>query len=157
MDGTQLPDYNRCVAIVTAAALAEMRRPGLLALSLPVAVGFAFRFIGSLQGRASRRRALGMGRDTDRQAAVHISRSPFPDGLRANAPQQVSGQPTQIAAENFRKKLAKKLKQNSGLQQRQLSSAVHRIVEDGTAIIHALSMLLTGQRCEPEPDELEQL
>ena len=51
MDGSQKPDYTRCVAIVTAAALAEMRKPGLLALTLPIAVGFVFRFVGSLQGR----------------------------------------------------------------------------------------------------------
>ena len=54
-------------------------------------------------------------------------------------------------------KLKQKLKQNSGLQQRQLSSAIERIVEDGRAIIHALSVLLTGQRCEPELEETEQL
>ena len=49
MDGTQKPDYARCVAIVTKASLSEMKRPGLLALSLPVTVGFTFRCIGSLQ------------------------------------------------------------------------------------------------------------
>eukprot|EP01043_Picozoa_sp_COSAG02_P032318 COSAG02_NODE_2154_length_9654_cov_5.613919_3_plen_1108_part_00 len=55
------------------------------------------------------------------------------------------------------KTLVQELKQNSGLQQRQLSSTLHRIVEAGTAIVHALSMLLTGHRCEPEPDDTEQL
>ena len=49
MDGTQKPDYARCVAIVTKAALSEMRKPGALALLFPIAVGFCFRFLGSLQ------------------------------------------------------------------------------------------------------------
>jgi len=51
MDGSQKPDYARCVAIVTAAALQEMKRPGALALGFPIAVGFAFRFLGSYSGR----------------------------------------------------------------------------------------------------------
>jgi H(+)-translocating pyrophosphatase len=51
MDGSQKPDYARCVAIVTAAALTEMRKPGLLAVSLPILVGFVFRLIGAMQGR----------------------------------------------------------------------------------------------------------
>jgi len=51
MDGTQKPDYNRCVAIVTAAALKEMRKPGALALCFPITVGFVFRIVGSLQGK----------------------------------------------------------------------------------------------------------
>ena len=51
LDGSQKPDYNRCVAIVTKAALSEMQKPGALALGLPVTVGFAFRLIGKLQGR----------------------------------------------------------------------------------------------------------
>ena len=49
MDGSQKPDYARCVGIVTKAALSEMRKPGALALFLPIATGFVFRFIGSLQ------------------------------------------------------------------------------------------------------------
>jgi Na+/H+-translocating membrane pyrophosphatase len=49
MDGSQKPDYNRCVSIVTKAALQEMKKPGLLALGVPISVGFAFRLIGSLQ------------------------------------------------------------------------------------------------------------
>ena len=51
MDGTQKPDYARCVAIVTEAALQEMKKPGLLALTFPIAVGFVFRFLGSFSGR----------------------------------------------------------------------------------------------------------
>ena len=30
MEGTQQPDYTRCVAIVAAASLKEMQKPGLL-------------------------------------------------------------------------------------------------------------------------------
>jgi inorganic pyrophosphatase len=45
------PDYKSCVAIVTKAALIEMRAPAFLATCLPVIVGLTFRFIGSLTGR----------------------------------------------------------------------------------------------------------
>jgi K(+)-stimulated pyrophosphate-energized sodium pump len=40
--GTSKPDYARCVAIVTAAAQRELIGPGILAIALPVAVGFGF-------------------------------------------------------------------------------------------------------------------
>merc|ERR1711871_186417 len=40
------PDYQRCVAIVTQAALREMRFPGILAVLMPVTCGLAFRWIG---------------------------------------------------------------------------------------------------------------
>jgi K(+)-stimulated pyrophosphate-energized sodium pump len=43
MAGTSKPDYARCVAIVTGAALKEMVVPGLLAVGLPVTVGLIFR------------------------------------------------------------------------------------------------------------------
>ena len=43
MAGTSKPDYGRCVSIVTGAALKEMILPGLLAVSLPIAVGLIFR------------------------------------------------------------------------------------------------------------------
>ena len=43
MDGTDKPDYDACVAIVTREALKEMVWPALLALLLPVAVGFGFK------------------------------------------------------------------------------------------------------------------
>ncbi len=36
------PDYDRCVAISTKAAIREMILPGLMALTVPVIVGFAF-------------------------------------------------------------------------------------------------------------------
>ncbi len=40
MQGTETPDYGRCVEIVTAAAQKELLGPGVLAIALPVAVGF---------------------------------------------------------------------------------------------------------------------
>jgi K(+)-stimulated pyrophosphate-energized sodium pump len=42
MEGTVKPDYARCVAIVTAAAQKELLGPGILAIALPIAVGFGF-------------------------------------------------------------------------------------------------------------------
>lgn len=39
MEGTKKPDYKRCVAISTRAALKEMLAPGLIAILTPVAVG----------------------------------------------------------------------------------------------------------------------
>jgi K(+)-stimulated pyrophosphate-energized sodium pump len=39
MEGTSLPDYERCVDISTKAALKEMIAPGLLAIIAPIAVG----------------------------------------------------------------------------------------------------------------------
>ena len=42
MAGTSKPNYGRCVAIVTAAAQRELLGPGILAIALPVAVGFGF-------------------------------------------------------------------------------------------------------------------
>jgi len=49
MAGTDKPDYARCVDIVTAGALKEMVAPGLLAVLAPVAVGFAFKYLGSAE------------------------------------------------------------------------------------------------------------
>ena len=46
--GKAQPDYARCVSIVTEAALAETRLPGLLAVGSPVMVGMLFRFIGEI-------------------------------------------------------------------------------------------------------------
>ncbi|MDO5717857.1 MAG: sodium-translocating pyrophosphatase [Tissierellia bacterium] len=40
MEGTQKPDYKRCVDISTAAALRQMVIPGLLAVVVPVGIGF---------------------------------------------------------------------------------------------------------------------
>jgi len=42
MAGTSKPDYARCVAIVTSAAQRELLSPGILAIALPIAVGFGF-------------------------------------------------------------------------------------------------------------------
>ncbi|MDR0596423.1 MAG: sodium-translocating pyrophosphatase [Clostridiales Family XIII bacterium] len=39
MEGTSLPDYERCVDISTKAALKEMIAPGLLAIAAPIVVG----------------------------------------------------------------------------------------------------------------------
>ena len=54
MEGTSKPDYARCVNIVTGAALKEMVVPGVLAVSLPVAVGLIFRhFSASYQANSA--------------------------------------------------------------------------------------------------------
>lgn len=42
MDGSGKPEYDKCVAISTQAAIKEMILPGALALIVPVIVGFAF-------------------------------------------------------------------------------------------------------------------
>lgn len=42
MDGTATPEYDKCVAISTEASIREMIAPGLIALIVPVLVGFAF-------------------------------------------------------------------------------------------------------------------
>jgi len=47
MNGTQKPDYNSCVSIVTQAALREMVAPGLVATIVPLSVGVFFRFTSS--------------------------------------------------------------------------------------------------------------
>ncbi|MGB7189242.1 MAG: sodium-translocating pyrophosphatase [Acidobacteriaceae bacterium] len=47
MEGTSLPDYGRCVRIVTGAALKEMVLPGLLVVVMPLCIGLIFRHFGS--------------------------------------------------------------------------------------------------------------
>ncbi|RPD46886.1 sodium-translocating pyrophosphatase [Hymenobacter sediminis] len=42
MEGTGRPEYEKCVAISTQAAIREMMLPGAIALVVPVIVGFAF-------------------------------------------------------------------------------------------------------------------
>ncbi len=42
MAGTSKPNYAACVSIVTAAAQRELLAPGILAISLPILVGFGF-------------------------------------------------------------------------------------------------------------------
>jgi hypothetical protein len=45
------PDYQKCVALVTLAALREMRFPGLLCIVTPIVVGVTFRFVGEATNR----------------------------------------------------------------------------------------------------------
>jgi len=54
MDGTQMPDYARCVDISTKAALKEMVLPGVLAVVAPLIVGFMLgaESLGGLLGGA---------------------------------------------------------------------------------------------------------
>ncbi len=47
MAGTSRPDYGRAVDITAKAALREMILPGILAVSMPIAVGLLFRFTRS--------------------------------------------------------------------------------------------------------------
>lgn len=42
LTGHDKPDYGRCVSLVTAAAQRELLGPGILAICLPIAVGFGF-------------------------------------------------------------------------------------------------------------------
>ncbi|EQC35017.1 V-type H(+)-translocating pyrophosphatase [Saprolegnia diclina VS20] len=51
MEYKQKPDYRTCVALVTKAALKQMRLPGLLAVLMPVAVGLVFRVVGAYQNK----------------------------------------------------------------------------------------------------------
>lgn len=46
------PNYERCVGLVTKAALYEMQFPGLVCVCIPVIVGFIFRLIGEYQGNS---------------------------------------------------------------------------------------------------------
>ena len=45
------PDYQKCVELVTQAALREMRFPGLLCVITPIVIGVIFRFVGESSGR----------------------------------------------------------------------------------------------------------
>lgn len=40
------PDYEKCVSLVTAASLREMRFPGLICVATPIVVGVIFRIVG---------------------------------------------------------------------------------------------------------------
>eukprot|EP01029_Cantina_marsupialis_P018487 TRINITY_DN425014_c0_g1_i1.p1 TRINITY_DN425014_c0_g1~~TRINITY_DN425014_c0_g1_i1.p1 ORF type:complete len:804 (-),score=231.23 TRINITY_DN425014_c0_g1_i1:196-2607(-) len=51
LEGLVKPDYNRCILIVTKAALREMRFPGLLAAISPLVVGAIGRVLASLTGQ----------------------------------------------------------------------------------------------------------
>ena len=46
LQGTSRPDYRRCVDIVTVGALKQMVLPGVIAVTMPVAVGVIFRLFG---------------------------------------------------------------------------------------------------------------
>lgn len=50
MDYKEKPDYGRCVAIVAAASLKEMIKPGALAIISPIVVGVLFRTLGYYTG-----------------------------------------------------------------------------------------------------------
>lgn len=50
MTGEQRPEYAKCVDIVSADALKQMVKPGLLVVLMPIAVGLLFRMIGSYKG-----------------------------------------------------------------------------------------------------------
>jgi inorganic pyrophosphatase len=47
----EMPDYARCVSIVAASALREMKKPGLLAVGAPIVVGVTFRIFGKATGQ----------------------------------------------------------------------------------------------------------
>jgi K(+)-stimulated pyrophosphate-energized sodium pump len=51
MEGTVKPDYGRCVDIVAVGSLKAMIIPGVLAVGMPVAVGFLFRYFQGTYGR----------------------------------------------------------------------------------------------------------
>ncbi|HZT44288.1 MAG TPA: sodium-translocating pyrophosphatase [Chthonomonadaceae bacterium] len=53
MAGTSKPDYARCVAISTAAAQKELLGPGILAICLPILVGFGLGFRSPDRGAAA--------------------------------------------------------------------------------------------------------
>ena len=46
LQGTVKPDYRRCVDIVTVGALKQMVLPGVIAVTMPIAVGLVFRAFG---------------------------------------------------------------------------------------------------------------
>ena len=46
------PDYQKCVSLVTEAALREMQFPALVCVATPIVVGLVFRFIGEGSDRA---------------------------------------------------------------------------------------------------------
>ena len=47
----ETPDYARCVSIVAASALREMKKPGLLAVCAPIFVGVSFKYFGLMTGQ----------------------------------------------------------------------------------------------------------
>jgi H(+)-translocating pyrophosphatase len=51
MDGTEKPEYGRCVEIVTRGALKEMVLPCFVVLAVPITDGLFFRIVGAYSGR----------------------------------------------------------------------------------------------------------
>lgn len=51
MTYAERPDYERCVSLVTTAALREMRFPGLVCVLTPIVIGIIFRFVGEWTDR----------------------------------------------------------------------------------------------------------
>jgi len=51
MEGTGKPDYGTCVDIVTISSLKAMVVPGVLAVGMPAAVGFLFRYFSGTYGK----------------------------------------------------------------------------------------------------------
>jgi len=51
MTYAQKPDYDRCVALVTKAALREMQFPAIICVGTPIGVGLIFRFVGEATNR----------------------------------------------------------------------------------------------------------
>jgi K(+)-stimulated pyrophosphate-energized sodium pump len=49
MEGTSKPDYGQCVDIVTKGALKAMVIPGLMAVGVPVLVGYLFKFFATVE------------------------------------------------------------------------------------------------------------
>lgn len=45
------PDYERCVGLVTKAALKEMQFPALVCVGTPIGIGLVFRFVGEYQSK----------------------------------------------------------------------------------------------------------
>jgi K(+)-stimulated pyrophosphate-energized sodium pump len=60
MQGTQEPDYARCVDIVTAGALRQMIAPGLLAVLTPIFVGFFFKYLSLWGGHIGAESVAGL-------------------------------------------------------------------------------------------------
>jgi K(+)-stimulated pyrophosphate-energized sodium pump len=53
MEGNDVPDYGRCVDIVTRGALRAMVLPGLLAVGVPIVVGVLFKHTGTTSGEGA--------------------------------------------------------------------------------------------------------
>ena len=82
MEGTAIAEYSKCVDISTAAAIREMVRPGLLAISAPVLVGvWSMDALGGLLAGAT---------STGVMLAIFMSNA---GGAWDNAKKQIEGEP----------------------------------------------------------------